>query len=309
VGLGRYDEAKAIIKEANNRKLDVPFFHRALYNAAFAQNDAAAAQHELSLLSNSSPEGAALAFELEGEAQAYAGRMTKAREAFKRSVDAYEALGSKESAANVLATQARIEAETGDGAAAKRDATAALAIDPAIGVKERVALALARAADTARAQSLADEVAKAFPTGTMVNKFELPTIHATIELDRNNPAKALEILQPVEPYDLASTRGVWPAYKRGLANLALHKGPEAAAEFQKVIDHPGVVLGTITGALSRLGLARAYTLEAQSAQSADADATRAKARAAYQDFLALWKDADPDIPIYIAAKAEYAKLQ
>ena len=309
LALGRYDEAKAIIKQANDRKLDVPFFHRALYNVAFAQNDAATAQHELSMLSNSSPEGAALAFQLEGEGQAYAGRMTKAREAFKHSVEAYDSLGNKESAANVLATQARIEAETGDGAAAKRDASAALGLDSAIGVKERVGLAFARAGDTARAQSLADEVAKAFPTGTIVNKFELPTIRATIEMDRNNPAKTLEILQPVELYDLAGTRGMWPAYNRGLANLALHKGPEAAAEFQKVIDHPGVVLATITGALSRLGLARACALEAQSAQGADADAARSKARAAYQDFFALWKDADPDVPILIAAKAEYAKLK
>ena len=133
----------------------------------------------------------------------------------------------------------------------------------------------------------------------MLNKFELPAIQATIELERNNPAKALEVLQPVEPYDLSVGRGMWPAYKRGLANLALHKGPEAAADFQKVMDHPGVVQMTITGALSRLGLARAYALEGDTA----------KARVAYQDFFALWKDADPNIPILVAAKAEYAKLQ
>jgi eukaryotic-like serine/threonine-protein kinase len=309
VALGRYDEAKAIIKEARDRKLDVPLFHRVLYDAAFAQNDAAAMQHELSALSTASPEMSALALGIDGESQAYAGRITKARETFKRSIDAYETLGKKESAATALVTRARIEAETGDAAAAKRDATAALALDSSIAVKQRAAFALARAGEIARAQSLADEVTKAFPTGTLVNKFELPAIRATIELDRNNPAKALEILRPVEPYDLSTTRGMWPAYKRGLANLALHKGPEAAADFQKVIDHPGVVLTAITGTLSRLGLARAYAIEAQSAQGADADAARAKARAAYQDFFALWKDADPDIPILAAAKSEYAKLQ
>jgi eukaryotic-like serine/threonine-protein kinase len=315
VALGRYDEAKATIKEANDRKLDVPFFHRVLFYTAFAQNDVAAMQHELTLLSNFSPEEAALALGLDAEAQAYAGRLAKARELFKRSVDAYEALGKKESAATLLTTQARFEAETGDAAAAKRVATAALALDSSIGVKERVAFAFARAGDSARAQSLADEVAKAFPTGTVVNKFELPAIRAAIELDRNNPAKALEILQPVEPYDLSNARGMWSAYERGRANLALHKGADAAADFQKVIDHPGVVHTTITGALSRLGLARAYALHAQpaqaaqSAQSPDADAARTKARAAYQDFFALWKDADPDIPILKEAKAEYAKLQ
>jgi serine/threonine protein kinase/tetratricopeptide (TPR) repeat protein len=299
VALGRYDEAKAIIKEANDRKLDVPLFHRVLYYAAFAQNDAAAMQQELATLSNASPEMNAFALGMDGESQAYAGRMTKAREAFKRSMEAYAALGKKESAANVLVLQARIEAEIGDGTAAKGDAAAALAIDSSVGVKGRAAFAFARAGDIARAQSLADEVVRALPDGTMLNRFDLPAIHAIVELDRNNPAKAVELLQPAEPYDLSTARGMWTAYTRGLANLALHKGPEAAADFQKVIDHPGIVQMTITGALSKLGLARAYALEGDTA----------KARTAYQDFFALWKDADPTIPILREAKAEYAKLQ
>jgi eukaryotic-like serine/threonine-protein kinase len=297
--LGRYDEAKAIIKEANDRKLDVPWFHRVLYYVAFAQNDTAAMQHELSALSSASPDMSAFALGMDGESLAYAGRITKARETFNRSIDAYEALNKKEPAANVLALQARIEAETGDEASAKRDATAALALDSSIVVKERAAYAYAKAGEIAKAQALVDEVAKAFPDGTLVNKFELPAIRATIELDRNNPAKALELLQSVQPYDLSNGRGMWPAYKRGYANLALRKGPEAAADFQKVIDHPGIVQMTITGALSRLGLARAYVLEG--------DTT--KARTAYQDFFALWKDADPDVPILKEAKAEYAKLR
>jgi eukaryotic-like serine/threonine-protein kinase len=297
--LGRYDEAKAIIKEANDRKLDVPWFHRVLYYVAFAQKDTAAMQHELSALSSASPDMSAFALGMDGESLAYAGRITKARETFNRSIDAYEALNKKEPAANVLALQARIEAETGDEASAKRDATAALALDSSIVVKERAAYAYAKAGEIAKAQALVDEVAKAFPDGTLVNKFELPAIRATIELDRNNPAKALELLQSVQPYDLSNGRGMWPAYKRGYANLALRKGPEAAADFQKVIDHPGIVQMTITGALSRLGLARAYVLEG--------DTT--KARTAYQDFFALWKDADPDVPILKEAKAEYAKLR
>jgi serine/threonine protein kinase/tetratricopeptide (TPR) repeat protein len=299
LALGRYDEAKAIIKEANDRKLDVPFFHRILYYVAFAQNDTVAMQHELAMLSAASPEMNAFARGIDGESQAHAGRMTKARETFKRAIDAYEAVDKKESAANVLVLQARIEAEVGDDASAKRDATAALALDSSVGVKERAAFAYSKAGEIAKAQTLADEVAKAFPTGTMVNKFELPLIHATIELSRNDPAKALELLQPVEPYDLSATRGMSPAYERGLANLALHKGPEAAAEFQKVIDHPGVVQMSITGVLSHLGLARAYAAEGDAA----------KARPAYQDFFALWKDADPDLPILKEAKAEYAKLK
>jgi serine/threonine protein kinase/tetratricopeptide (TPR) repeat protein len=299
VALGRYDEAKAIIKEANELKLDVPFFHRVLYFAAVAQNDEPAMEHELSVLSGGPPEAAASALGLDAEMQAYGGRMAKARELFKRAVEAYEALGHKESAAEVMVAQARIEALTGDASAAKRDASAALTIDASITVKERAAYAFARGGDTARAQLLVDEVAKAFPTGTMVNKYELPVVRAAIEMDRNNAAKALEILQPVTPYDLGSLRGMVAAYERGRANLALRQGSEAAAEFQKIVDHPGVVLTSITGALARLGLARAYVLQGDTA----------KARVAYQDFFALWKDADPDVPILKEAKMEYSKLR
>jgi serine/threonine protein kinase/tetratricopeptide (TPR) repeat protein len=299
LALGRYDEAKAIISEANSRKLDVPLFHRVLYYVAFAQKDTSEMERQLSLLSNSSPEMSAFSLAVAGETEAYAGRIAKARESFKRSVDAYVALGKKEPAASVMVTQARIEALTGDAAAARRDATAALAMDSSVGVKERAAVAFARAGDSTRAKSLADEVAHELPSATVSNKYELPVARAAIEMDRNNAAKALEILQPVMPYDLGNNRGMLAAYERGLAYLALHKGAEAAAEFQKIVDHPGVVWNSISGALARLGLARAYAIEGDSS----------KARAAYQDFFALWKDADPDVPILKEAKAEFAKLR
>ncbi|MGA7916206.1 MAG: hypothetical protein WCA00_13280, partial [Candidatus Acidiferrales bacterium] len=147
--------------------------------------------------------------------------------------------------------------------------------------------------------SIAAELAKNYPANTLLNGFDLPTIRATIEIAHNNPAKAIELLQPVEQYDLANVRAMLSTYTRGRAYLALHKGPEAAAEFQKIIDHPGVVLNFITGALAKFGLARAYALQGDNA----------KARVAYQDFFALWKDADPKIPILLQAKSEYAKLQ
>ena len=149
-----------------------------------------------------------------------------------------------------------------------------------------------------RAESIAAEIAKENPSNTMVNSFDLPVIRATLEIGRNNPAKAIEILQPVIPFDLANQRGMLSTYHRGRAFLALHKGSEAAAEFQKIVDHPGVVLNGMTGALAKLGLARAYALEGDTA----------KARVAYQDFFALWKDADPGLPI-LASKSEYSKLQ
>ena len=299
VGLGRFDEAKATVSTAMSRKLDVPFFHRVLFFAAVAQNDTAAMERELAALASSSPDNAAFALTLDGETQAQAGRIAKAKTLFGRAVDGFEAMQRKESAANAKAAQAQIEAAIGDSAAAKQDANAALAIDSSVSIKLRTAFAFARAGDTARAQSLADEVAKQMPLGTIENGFSIPVIRATIELDRNNPAKALELLQPVMQYDLASGRGMLSNYERGRAYLALHKGPEAAAEFQKIIDHPGVAWASFTVPLARLELARAYAAEGDTA----------KARVAYQDFFALWKDADPGVPILVAAKAEYAKLQ
>ncbi|MGC2703739.1 MAG: hypothetical protein WA361_04470, partial [Candidatus Acidiferrales bacterium] len=161
------------------------------------------------------------------------------------------------------------------------------------------AYAFAVAGDDARAESLAAELAKQNPANTLINGYDLPAIRATIEIGRNNPAKAIDLLQIAEQYDLANGRGMRTTYQRAHAFLALHKSSEAAAEFQKIVDHPGVVVNAITGALAKLGLARAYALQGD----------QAKARVAYQDFFALWKDADSKIPILIQAKSEYAKLQ
>ena len=162
-----------------------------------------------------------------------------------------------------------------------------------------MATALARAGEVARAESLASEIAKDRAPTSLENLYELPTVRAAIELDRNNAAKAIEILQPVLPYDLANGRRLQSAYDRGEAYLMLHKGNQAAEEFQKLLDHRGIVLNSVLAPLAHLGLGRAYAIQGDSA----------KARAAYQDFFALWKDADPDVPILKQAKAEYAKLQ
>jgi predicted Zn-dependent protease len=210
------------------------------------------------------------------------------------------ALHQDDPAAVWLAGLAAIEAEVGDETDARRDATAALGNNSAsLRARTDAAYALARTGDAARAEAIVAELAKQNPSNTMVNSFDLPVIRATLEIGRNNPAKAVELLQPVIPYDLGSGRWMRSTYTRGNAYLALHKGSEAAAEFQKIVDHPGVALNSITAALAKLGLARAYAVEGDPA----------KARVAYQDFFALWKDADPGIPILVAAKSEYAKLQ
>jgi hypothetical protein len=169
---------------------------------------------------------------------------------------------------------------------------------------------LGLAGDAAQATRLAADLAKRYPQDTFVQSVYLPTIRAAIALQAGKGDAAIEALAPTAPYDLSgSAITLYPAYFRGEAYLAAHQGAPAAAEFQKVLKYRTLEFGDPVGALAQSGLARAYMLEAQSAQGFDADAARAKARASYQDFLALWKDADPDIPILIAAKSEYAKLQ
>ena len=210
----------------------------------------------------------------------------------------YGGIGKKESVATVMAVQAWSEGEMGDSAAARKDASAALNINSAFIVKAISALAFARAGDTAPAESLAGAMAKERPSDRIANVYQLPTIRAAVASDRNNPGKAIEILQPVIPYDLSAQRGMLSPYECGQAYL-LHRGTEAAAEFQKLLDHPGVVVNNVLGALAHLQLGRAYAL------AGDAS----KARGAYKEFFALWKDADPDIPIQKDAKTKYAKLK
>jgi eukaryotic-like serine/threonine-protein kinase len=299
IALGRFDEAKATIAQANARKIDVPLFHRLLYLVAFAQNDPAAMARELSLLSASGPESAALALALEGDTEARVGHLQKARALFQRSASAFETAGQKEAAASALLDQAFIEATAGDPASAKKEVAAALALGSPSEVRLQSADVLARAGDPARAETLSAEIAKERPDATLLKNYDLPVIRAETELDRNNAAKAADLLQAVIPYDLAGRKSMLSSYERGLAYLALHRAPDSAAEFQKVLDHPGIVRVGFTGALARLGLARAY----------GAQSDPAKARVAYQNFFALWKDADPDIPLLKQARSEYAKLQ
>ena len=208
------------------------------------------------------------------------------------------------------------EAAYGNAAEARQSAAEALKLAPTSqGVESEAALAFAMAGDTARAESLAQDLGKRFPLDTQMQSLWLPAIQAQLALDRKNPAAALNALQAASPIELGQIAFVtnisclYPVYVRGEAYLAAGQGSAAAAEFQKILDHSGIVWNCWTGALAHLGVARANALQARTSQGADADAARVRALAAYKDFLTLWKDADPDIPILIAAKSEYAKLQ
>ncbi len=251
---------------------------------------------------------------LASDTEAYAGHLGKARELTKRAVDSAIRADSKENGAIWQAIAAQREAAYGNSAEARQLAAEALKLAPASqGVEVEAAIAFAMAGDTARAESLAQDLGKRFPLDTQMQSLWLPAIQAQVALNRKNPAAALNALQAASPIELgqivfaANISCLYPTYVRGEAYLAAGQGSAAAAEFQKILDHSGIVWNCWTGALARLGVARANALQAKTSQGAD-DAARVRALVAYKDFLALWKDADPDIPILKEAKAEYAKL-
>jgi eukaryotic-like serine/threonine-protein kinase len=232
-------------------------------------------------------------------------------------VDSAIRADNKESGAVWQANAAIEQAAYGFAPDARKSAVEALKLAPASqGAESESALAFAMAGDTARAESLAQDLGKRFPLDTQMQSLWLPAIQAQLALDKKNPASALTALQaatsPIELGQISFINNVsclYHVYVRGQAYLAAGQGNPAAAEFQKIIDHSGIVWNCWTGALARLGVARANALESKTSRGADADAARVRALAAYKDFLTLWKDADPDIPILKEAKAEYAKLQ
>jgi tetratricopeptide (TPR) repeat protein/predicted Ser/Thr protein kinase len=302
--LNRLEEARTTAEEAQAKNLDSPYLRINLYALAFLQNDAAGMAQQVAWAAGKSGVEDAL---LEGEADtaAYSGRLAKARGFSRQAVASAERAEEKETAAGYEADAAAREALFGNEAEARQRVAAVLALSTGRDVKYGAALALALAGDAHRAQVLADDLGKRFPEDTIVQFNYRPTVHAQFALDRNDTSRAIEALQAATPYELglpgtgSFTPGLYPVYVRGDAYLAGHQGIEAAAEFQKILGNRGVVQNESIGVLSHLGLARAYAMQGDTA----------KAKAAYQDFLTLWKDADPDIPVLIAAKAEYAKLK
>jgi serine/threonine protein kinase/tetratricopeptide (TPR) repeat protein len=315
VSLQRFDETRQIIREEQARKLDDPVIHNNLYALAFFEADSAAMGKEQQWYAGK-PEYENYGLALASDTEAYSGHLGKARELTKRAVDSAVRTDSKENGAIWQAIAAQREAVYGSPAEARQSAAEALKLDPTSqGVEVEAALAFAMAGDTARADSMAQDLRKRFPLDTQMQSLWLPAIQAQLALDKKNPAAALNAVQAASPIELGEISFVtnisclYPVYVRGEAYLAAGQGSAAAAEFQKTIDHSGIVWNCWTGALAHLGVARANALESRTSQGADADAARVRALAAYKDFLTLWKDADPDIPILKEAKTEYAKLQ
>jgi tetratricopeptide (TPR) repeat protein len=298
LSLNRLEDAQATAKEAQAKKIDSPDLHGLVYLLAFVQNDPAGMAQQVAWATGKPGVEDQLLFS-EADTAAYFGRLRAAREFSHRAMDSATRAEEKETAATYSAQSGLREALFGNAAEARQQVESALRLSTGREVKYAAALALAMAGDTVRAQVLADDLGTRFPEDTLVRVAYLPTLHAQIALNRGDSADAIGVLQTAIPYELGLAASLYPAYLRGEAYLAAHQGREAAVEFQKILAHSGIVQNDPVGGLAHLQLARAYTLQGDTA----------KARTAYQDFLTLWKDADPDIPILKKAKAEYAKLQ
>jgi eukaryotic-like serine/threonine-protein kinase len=299
LNLNRLEEARAVAGEAQKKDIDSPFLHLSLYMLAFLENNATGMTKQLTWAADKPGFEDVLQW-CESNTFAYFGRLGQARELSHRALASAQRAERKETAAAYEANAALREAHFGNAAKARERAEVAVNLSAGRDVQYIAALALAFAGDTRRVQSLAGGFAKHFPEDTVVQVNYLPTLNAQLALNAHNFAKAIEILQPAVPYELGNVAGnLYPIFVRGQAYLAGHRGREAAVEFQKILDHRGITLNDPVGALAHLQLGRAYAMQGDSA----------KAKAAYQDFLTLWKDADPDIPILKQAKAEYAKLK
>jgi eukaryotic-like serine/threonine-protein kinase len=305
IALNHLDEAKLAYQEAIKRKLDSSFLHDDMYSIAFLEGNTEEMKRQLSWATGR-PGAEDLLLSAQSDTEAFYGHLDRARVLSRQAVDSARRVELKETAALWQLNSALREAEFGNSKSARQGTTEGLAIASTRDVRIVAALTLARAGDIGPAEKMVAELERENPLNTAINRYWLPTIRAYIAIGERHPELGVKILEAATPYDLAFPQPqfeegglLYPAFVRGKAYLLLHRGKEAAIEFQKLLDHRGVVINSPLGALARLGVAEAYAMQD--------DAPRA--RAAFQDFLVLWKDADPDIPILQQAKAEYAKIQ
>ena len=302
--LDRLNDAKAQYDQAVAHKVNNPFLHGNRYGVAFLDNDSSGMQQQIADASHTPGED--VLFSFASDTEAFHGRLAKARDLSKRASDSALHNDSPETAAAWQMDVALRDAEFHNVALSRQEIGSALATASTRDVSILAALALARIGDTDQAKRMADDLAGRFPLNTVINRYWLPTIYASIEIRRSNPARAVELLQATAQYELGSPLPqfevggtLYPVYVRGQAYLLLRQGTAAVREFQKFLDQRGVAVNCPLAALARLQLARAYLLAGDSKMAAGS----------YQEFFALWKDADPDIPILKQAKEEYAKLE
>jgi hypothetical protein len=301
IGLSRLDEAKAALDEAQAQNLTDDNLNFQRYFLAFLRNDKPSMQEQLAW-AKGKPGNEGKLLSAQADTEAYYGRFENARALSQQALDSAKHAGAPQSAAGWSLAEALREAEIGNTDRARQLAVEALSLSTQRDVQAAAALALARAGDRAQAQKLLEKLNQDYSQDTLMQNYSLPTIRAAIELEGDNPAEAIDVLKAAMPYELGLPKGfahLYPAYVRGQAYLKAGRGQEAVAEFQKILDHPGITLNEPIGALARLQLGRAQQMMGD----------KQAARKSYQEFLALWKDADADIPVLHAAKAEYAKLK
>jgi len=301
--LNRFEEAKTSFDQTLAQKLDGGYLHLYLHYLAFLKGDWAQMEQHVAWGAGKPGDEDSL-LSAQSDSYAYYGRLRQARDFSRRAVDSAVRSDSKETAALWQVNAALREAEFGNAAEARQGVAAALALSPGRDVKVFAALTLARIGETARAKALVDDLEKNYGSNSVLKLYWLPTVKAAIELSKGDSAQVFRILEAAAPYELGSppplqVGTLYPAYLRGQAYLLAHNGNAAAAEFQKLLDHSGIVVNFVTASVSHLQIARAF------AMAGDA----AKAKAAYQGFVSSWREADPDIPILKEAKAEFAKLQ
>jgi len=295
--LNRLEEAETVFRQAEERKLENDGMPRARYLLAFLKGDTQRMAQAASTAMGK-PGKEDLILSAQADTEAWYGRLKNAHELKRLAMDSALHNSDREAAALAEAEGALLEGAAGNLKLARADANAALKLAPNCYVRETAALAMAQAGDTATAEKLAAGLDQTFPLDTLVQRYWLPAIRAAIALERKDPGRAVELLQVANAVELGDFRLI-AVHMRGEAYLKLHDGSHAAAEFQKFIDHRTLVANSEWGALARLGLARAYAMQGDTA----------KARIGYQDLLTLWKDADQDLPVLMAAKKEYAALR
>jgi serine/threonine protein kinase/Flp pilus assembly protein TadD len=300
INLDRIKEARQTLADAQQKNFDGLTLRADQYSLAFLSGDAAGMERQVAWAAGRPGEEDQMLSD-HADTQAYYGRLEQARDLARRAADSAVRSDAKETAAQWIAFQAIREAEIGNVAAARQAVARALALAPGRDVKVIAAIALARTGETSQSTSILESLQKSEPSNTYLKVYWFPVIEASIAMAQQQPDRALIALEPSLPYELGAPPpglSMYPAYIRGLAYLAQKNGPAAAAEFQKFLDHSGVIQNFVLASLAHLQLARAYAISGNTA----------KAKAAYQDFLTLWKNADPGIPILTEAKAEYAKL-
>jgi Flp pilus assembly protein TadD len=301
IALDRLDDAEKVLQQGQANGFDGLNIRSFYYLLYFLRGNTKGMEQQITWAAGRPGEEDTM-LSIQSDTEAYYGRLARARDYSRRAAGAALRADSKETAALWQGNAALREAEFGNAAAAGQDAKAALALVPGRDVKVLASFTLARAGDTAGAKGLVEQLEKTASTNMLLRLYWLPTIQAAIEISKNNPSQGIMDLEAAAPYEmgnLSPIASLYPAYVRGLSYLAAHNATAASEEFKKLIDHPGIVQNLPIGALAHLQIGRAYALAGDTA----------KAKAAYQDFLTLWKDADPDIPILKQAKAEYAKLQ